>query len=331
MQVAGVRALESRGGQVVALAADVTDREAMARAIAAAEETFGGLHGVIHAAGLTGSGLMATKSRADAQAVLEPKLRGTRVLDELLAGRELDFLLLCSSISTATGVFAGVDYAAANAYLDAYANARRGERRATLSVCWDSWRDVGIAAKLDVPAASAAAFEEQMRLAIAPAEGRAAFERALRAGLPQVYVSTRDLRERDEVSGAADPAPEAEEASGGSAQGSGRRTHKRPALANEFVEPAGDTEVAVATMWADLLGLDRVGSTDSFFELGGNSLVMMQVNVRLRSLFGISLPVRELFEMPTAAELAERIDVIRAVSGVGEEGDASEEVEEFTL
>jgi acyl carrier protein len=257
-------------------------------------------------------------------------VRGTQVLGELLAGRERDFLLLCSSISTATGVFAGVDYAAANAFMDAWAHAQHGGPLATLSVCWDTWRDVGLATRAEVPAAAAAAFEQEMRLAISPEEGRRAFERALRAGLPQVYVSTRDLRARDELTrkteaaGGEASAPKAQKASG-------RRTHKRPTLSNEFVEPSSDTELAVAGMWADLLGLDRVGVEDNFFELGGNSLVMMQVNVRLRSLFGISLPVRELFDLPDTASLAERIDVIRAVSGVGEEGDASEEVEEFTL
>jgi acyl carrier protein len=289
------------------------------------------VHGVIHAAGLTGSGLMAMKSREDAQRVLAPKVRGTQVLGELLAGRELDFLLLCSSISTATGVFAGVDYAAANAFMDAWANTRHGAPHATLSVCWDTWRDVGIATRAEVPAAAAAAFEREMRLAISPEEGQRAFERALRAGLPQVYVSTRDLRLRDELSRKSDQPGGGQESGPKAQKASGRRTHKRPTLSTEFVEPASETEVAVAGMWADLLGLDRVGVDDNFFELGGNSLVMMQVNVRLRSLFGISLPVRELFDLPDTASLAERIDVIRAVSGVGEEGDASEEVEEFTL
>jgi hypothetical protein len=214
--------------------------------------------------------------------------------------------------------------------MDAYANAHRGERRVTLAACWDTWRDVGIAARLE-PKGASEAFEQAMRLAISPEEGRRAFERLLRAGLSQVYVSTRDLRLRDdfrrepalaEPQGAAAAAPR---------KASGRRTHSRPALSTAYAEPNSATEAAVAGMWADLLGLDRVGVDDDFFELGGNSLVMMQVNVRLRALFGLSLPVRELFKLPSAASLAERIDVIRAVTGVGEAGDASEEVEEFIL
>ena len=230
----------------------------------------------------------------------------------------------------------GVDYSAANAYLDAYANSRRADDTWVTAVCWDTWKDVGIAMNMDVPDALRERFEEGLRLGIAPAEGRDAFRRLFAAGLPQVYVSTRDLRLRDEfaaVKAANEQATDAAAGSGAPAKkaGGGRRTHKRPKLSMEFVEPESESERALAGMWADLLGLDRVGLNDNFFELGGNSLVMMQVNVRLRSLFGLSMPVRDLFELPDVASLAEHIDAILAVSG-GDEGDeASEEIEEFTL
>ena len=334
-KIASVRGLEQLGGQVLVVAADVADLGSMRQARAEAEAAFGPVHGVIHAAGLTGAGLMAMKSREDAQAVLSAKVTGTRVLAEVFGG--LDFLFLCSSISTATGIFAGVDYAAANAFLDAFANARDGLDGRVLAGCWDTWRDVGIATHAEVPEAMRAAFDESMRLGIAPAEGAEAFERLLRAGLPQVYVSTRDLRLRDEFArpddaaatgGAADGAPDGARAGSKKAR---RKTHSRPKLSTEYAEPSTEIEGQIAAMWADLLGLDQVGTADNFFELGGNSLVMMQVNVRLRAMFGIQLPVRELFEMPEVSSLAERIEVIRAVSDSAGGDESSEEVEEFTL
>jgi hypothetical protein len=282
---------------------------------------------------------VATKSRAEAAAILAPKVAGTRVLGEVFPDG-LDFLFLCSSISTAAGVFAGVDYASANAYLDAYASRHHGRPYPVLAAGWDTWRDVGIAARASVPESMRAAFEESLRAAITPAEGAAAFERLLAAGLPQVYVATRDLCLRDELArrapgGAAGSAPAragaAEAAPEVAKRGKQRKTHARPKLSTPFAAATSEVEREIAAMWADLLGLDQVGVHDNFFELGGNSLVMMQVNVRLRASFGLSLPVRELFELPSAASLAERIDVIRALSGVGEAAPASEDVEEFTL
>ena len=72
--------------------------------------------------------------------------------------------------------------------------------------------------------------------------------------------------------------------------------------------PETPAEQALAAIWAEVLGLARVGRHDHFFELGGHSLLATQVVSRLRQAFGIELGVRSLFEAPTLAELAARVD-----------------------
>jgi acyl carrier protein len=125
-----------------------------------------------------------------------------------------------------------------------------------------------------------------------------------------VLVSTRDLgsriREHEAELAIADEA-----AAAPAAQRAG--IYERPALATAYRAPETPSEKRVAEVWADLLGIERVGADDSFFELGGNSLLLMQLSVRLRGLFGVSLPVKTLFDAPTARALAERIDSILAV------------------
>ncbi len=71
------------------------------------------------------------------------------------------------------------------------------------------------------------------------------------------------------------------------------------------------TEEIVAGIWCEVLGLRQVGASDDFFALGGHSLRATQVQSRLRSSFGIELPLRILFEEPTVAGLAAEIDAIR--------------------
>jgi hypothetical protein len=78
----------------------------------------------------------------------------------------------------------------------------------------------------------------------------------------------------------------------------------RPELAEEYVEPASDLERSIATAWREVLDVERVGKYDNFFDLGGNSLMILRVHKRLRSAYDGNLPVVKLFEHPTVASLA---------------------------
>ncbi|MGF0248160.1 amino acid adenylation domain-containing protein, partial [Rhodococcus erythropolis] len=76
----------------------------------------------------------------------------------------------------------------------------------------------------------------------------------------------------------------------------------------DFRPPVGPVEQAVSDVFAEVLGLERVGTDISFFELGGNSLSATSVAARLRAVLGATVGVRDLFETPTVAELATVID-----------------------
>ena len=140
--------LEEMGAEVFVFTADVASPEQMKDVINRSRERFGAINGVIHSAGVPAGGLMQLKTREMAAEIFSPKVRGAFVLDSLLEGERLDFFLLFSSLTSVLGGFGQVDYCAANAFLDAFAQSRASrDDMPTISVAWDVWAEVGMAVK----------------------------------------------------------------------------------------------------------------------------------------------------------------------------------------
>jgi acyl carrier protein/short-subunit dehydrogenase involved in D-alanine esterification of teichoic acids len=134
---------DASGGLLVAQG-DVTNLEQMRAIIAQAKEKFRTIDGVFHAAGVLDDGPLLLKTAASVHRVLAPKVRGTLVLEEALRGHPLQCFVLFSSISSIVPVAGQVDYAAANAFLDAFASSRKGP---VIAINWDAWRETGMAAR----------------------------------------------------------------------------------------------------------------------------------------------------------------------------------------
>ncbi|HYH81260.1 MAG TPA: amino acid adenylation domain-containing protein [Longimicrobium sp.] len=79
-----------------------------------------------------------------------------------------------------------------------------------------------------------------------------------------------------------------------------------------YAVPENPVQEVIAGIWAEVLRLERVGARDNFFELGGHSLLATLVMGRVQEIFGTGMPLRTLFEAPTVAELAERVEALRS-------------------
>ncbi|UED82968.1 type I polyketide synthase [Streptomyces profundus] len=306
-RVERVLAIEAHGGEVLVVEGDVADPADVRAAVRLAVDRFGALHGVLHTAGVPGTGLMQFKEPGDAEQVLAPKVAGTQaILDALrAAGVRLDFLALFSSITSVTGGGPGqVDYCAANAYLDALAP---GTDQPTVSVAWGEWTwnawDEGLSGYEE----GIRTFfrEHRARFGIAFEEGWRTLLRTLAAGVPHVVISTQDLPAVVSVAGrfsvdAVTSAPSADEDT---------PRHARPELVTPFREPSGPTEEAVAEVWCQALRLQRVGALDNFFDLGGTSLLGISLLATLRRSFpDADLPPHVIHEAPTVTALARLIE-----------------------
>jgi acyl transferase domain-containing protein len=305
-----VQALESAGADCLVLAADVADRDAMQKVIAAAKNRFGRIDGVIHAAGSPDlAGVIQRRSLDSVDEILAAKVQGTLVLDELLAGEKLDFVVLCSTIGTVIlgGVFGQVGYVAANEFLDAFAFSKKSrDETYTVAINWDNWSDVGMAADILRTQLKEGKRARVLTSAnsLTPAEGADAFNRILQHGFAQVVVSVSDLENRAKshnLTSLYKDAPEPAAAKSEFAR------HARPEVDSAYVPPASEAEQVLAEIWQELLGLQSVGVDDTFFDLGGDSLLLMRVQAKIKQRFEADLTSAEMFQYPTISALAKRL------------------------
>ncbi|MCP6760236.1 MAG: SDR family NAD(P)-dependent oxidoreductase [Fischerella sp. CENA71] len=296
-----IQELEDLGAEVLAIAADVSNIEQMQSAIAQAQQQFGQLNGVIHAAGVPGGGAIQRKTPAEAESILAPKVKGTIVLDTILKNIELDFLILISSNSSIVGEFGQVDYCAANAFLDAFAHyntSRNG--RFTTSINWDTWQEVGMAVNTELPQRLQQLRLENLQQGILPDEGVDVFRRVLANTIPQVVISTYDLLDvlkhynSDKQKLALDFLETVN---------SSKFKYPRPELSNDYVAPRNEIEQKLVNIWQEVIGIERIGIYDNFFELGGDSLIGIQLITILNKKFDSNLSVAKLYECPNVGSM----------------------------
>lgn len=303
--------LEKLGGQVLYLKAKVEDVGSMREVIRHATARFGNLHGVIHAAGVTGGQRYREIEEIDfahGEAHFEVKAQALLVLEDLLQDRELDFVLLISSLTSVLGGIGHVAYASSCIFMDSFARKHnRAGATPWLSVNWDFWRvqQEGVAAN--------SGFGKTIQgLGMTSKEALDVMEIVLPArSTSQLIVSTGDLSARikqwitleslhdTRQSNELDPKRAA------FAQLPGRQT--------DYDSPRDATQKRVAEVWEKVLGIERVGINDNFSDLGGHSLLAIKIISELRKAFEIDLTIKALFEAPTVAELSVHIKEQKSV------------------
>ncbi len=301
--------LEEIGARVLVFDADAGDPVRMREVVDGTMDVFGRLDGVIHSAGVADGAVIQRRTREESEKVLASKIRGAVVLDDLLKDIPLDFLVYCSSIASVLPQFGQVAYCTANRFLDALAERRfRRDGTYTVSISWDRWRNVGIAAILEERHRELAGGE--LSGGISLEEGVETFRRIAASSLPRVVVSPEDLESRIENQRKADLSSFMDALSELPDVSSTRPSQtkiERPDLDTEYVMPRDETERAIVRIWETLLGFKRVGVTDDFIELGGDSLKAITMIARVHKELNTDVPLTEFFEGPTIRRLAEYV------------------------
>jgi acyl transferase domain-containing protein len=299
--------LRKKGSQVIGIQSNIADSASISAPLAAAEQTLGSIHGIIHAAGMADhGGVILRRSQQDDELVFEPKITGTDTLCKLFANRTLDFMLNCSSGAASIAPFGQIAYVASNIYQDAVAE-QDGRAFPVISIEWPPLREIGMAVNA-IRHLSAQEQAAYLQYAINPADMVQIMSAAIYLQVPVQVISKRDFgklyRNSRKSSKTEDVTTMQQQA------------RERPVLSSQYKTPETPTEEKLAVLMQQLLGIDKAGIDDAFFELGGDSLRGMILLRHIRKEFNVDLPLKELFENQTIRKMGAVIDAIGSLTKI---------------
>ena len=311
--------LAAEGVDARALAADVADERALARALGALRAGMPPLAGVVHAAMVLDDGLLRETDAARLDAVLAPKLEGALNLDRLTRGDPVELFVLFSSATTVLGAPGQGAYVAANMALEALARRRESEGRPALAVGWGPIGDAGVLAR-ETTARDAL----ERRLAAVPLAAAEALD-----ALPELWASHAPVaafaavhwdqaRRRLPVLSRPMFADVATAEAAEEADLAGRLAGLPPAAAKALIVEVLVEEIARILSSSP----DRVDVRRPLSELGMDSLMGVELRMTLESRLRISLPLLSLSDTTTVTALASRIAASVGTAAVAQDGAA---------
>jgi polyketide synthase PksN len=285
--------LQGLGARIEYRQVDVTQPQAAADLLRDILDKFGNLHGILHCAGVIRDNFILKKTGQELQEVLAPKVCGLVNLDRASKDLNLDFLVLFSSLTGGLGNPGQADYAAANAFMDAYARYRnllaaaKQRQGKTLSIDWPLWQEGG----MQVDEETRKIMRQSLGMIPMPtSSGIRAFYQAFASGQDQVMVLAGE-RERFR-SALLTPKPGLEPAKTTAAPGT------REALREKAVHSFKNLLASEIKLPAT-----RIEADAPLEKYGIDSLMVIRLTDQLEKIFG-SLPKTLFFEYQNLRELA---------------------------
>ena len=299
--------LVQAGARVVVERADVSQPAEIEHVLAVIARELPPLRGVIHAAGVLDDGVLVHQTAARFAAVMAPKVAGSWNLHQATRALPLDFFVMFSGAGTLIGSPGQSNYAAANAFLDALAQARFAEGLPAQSIAWGPWSEVGLAAS----AARGGRLALHGVASLSPAEGVDALGRVMQDGAPHVAVLPLDVRQcfQSYPMLAESPLFEvlARNASDRPAAAAADAPLRRTLAGLPAEERQGALEHHLREQAARVLGLApaRIAPHEPLGNLGFDSLMTLELRNRIEASLGLKLSATVVWNYPTITALAE--------------------------
>lgn len=276
--------LERWADRVQVIEADLAEQTPQA-VLALIERNTDRLDGVVHAAGVAAGGLIVRRDAEAMRQATAAKLHGALLVESLIRRYRPALAAYCSSMSALFGGVGQLDYAAGNGLLDGFARhqADPAETTLRLGIDWDIWHEVGMARRA---LQSDARHQAHLAVGLGAAEGARLFERALRLQLPQLLVSTTPLEQARHFYAAPSEEP------------------AQPVAPADEAASAAQELTEYLCRW---LGLEELDPNASLYDLGADSLTLLDLISEVKRSFGIDLELSQLSHRVSLAEVLARV------------------------
>lgn len=293
--------LENLGAIVMYVCADCTKSDDMIPVYKKVSEKFGEVSGIFHAAGSVDTNELINKTVESTNRVLSAKVKGTLVLDEWIRLCHPKFVVLFSSISGILGTAGLIDYSSANSFLDSYALYHYSQNHTNvISIDWDGWDNVGMVASTEE------GLQHKLKGNLQVSDGLYLLDNIIRASLaPQVVVSKQHFptmlsKIRQFMRG---------ETLKTAKNSRVQREENRPDLETAYVAPQNSIQQKITQIWEEMLGVYPIGIQDDYFELGGHSMLAVEIVAKMDGAFQKKIALRELFERSNIEQVSHFYEV----------------------
>lgn len=302
-KITRVRKLRKAGLSVIIKKADVSNKSSLDKAVREIREEFCAIHGVIHAAGDTGNGIVAVQ---DPKAVekyypaFSAKVDGSYNLADIFQGSELEFMVLCSSMNAIIGGLGQIENTVVNVFIDHFAEYIG--QHASFPVLAINWGAVNFSRppKINVLPQFLELSTEHKKNYMDDSETYEVYNRLLNHMMgPRLLISTVDMEDVlynwNRVAAIDELAKD--------------HTHAEvKSLAGKGKVPESDVASFIANCWQTILGVENVHLDDNFFDLGGHSLAAVQIVNKMAEQYNVKTHVMNLFELPCLKDFANHIE-----------------------
>jgi 3-oxoacyl-(acyl-carrier-protein) synthase/NAD(P)-dependent dehydrogenase (short-subunit alcohol dehydrogenase family)/acyl carrier protein len=295
------------------LSVDISDEPALIAGLTAELTGVSFISGIIHAAGIDGDNMpLENKTQAAIQQTFKAKINGTVNLHKLTRDIPVGFIVYTSSLNALLPQKKSFDYAAANAFMDAFAQILRKKGHQVKSIGWPGWNNIGMSKGGEI--------DNETSLFVD--EGVDAFFRACRFGNENVLVIKGNLAKwgknpffllkNDENANHTDIS-----------------VFKNKVEDQAIKENLTKIQKNILVLFYEVLEENYIGINDDFFELGGHSLIGSRLTNRIKNNYDITIEFELLFDYSTVKTLSAYIEEVLVIRKL--KVDSTESDEEITI